>query len=208
MGLIEEVVNEVRNQWGIAKKQNPKQPICNLKIELNGWQGNYTDFSSFMSTANKLRILGKFEGEFRLLLDGSLINASPNPMFHSYSATLHLEEVSRLDFEQGFKTRPFRYLGLPHIHLKDNGYIFGSITPDSFGELKPTKLMCSPFSRPHYTLEGLYDSLPNEKMNTKITALQKELLERTGYVFESVALRKDTRLKLLEHQYRRKVSNQ
>ena len=61
---------------------------------------------------------------------------------------------------------------------------------------------------PRYTLDGLYSILPNEKMNTRIKALRGALQQHANYQLESIAKRKETRLKLFENAYRRKVSGQ
>jgi hypothetical protein len=143
-----------------------------------------------------------------LLLDGSLLCSSLDNRLHTYSAEIDLEEVdfSFLKIPDTLEMRPYRHYGLPHLHLGPR-MVIADIDPASFEESKPLRLMCSPFSRPHYTLKGLYDSLPNERMHTRIDALKDELARRNGYSFESIVTSGKTKLKLLENLYRRKVSS-
>jgi hypothetical protein len=210
MGLINDLVNAVREEWDLPKLErvNPKQQVCNLHIDINGWQRTYRnlDYQTFLSNSKKLGVLGKFRGDFRLLMDGSLIPSIPDEGFHSYGAEIDLDEVYKINFSTT-KFGPLRYLGLPHLHFVPGGEIVGHIHPDSLEDRSELKLTSCPFSRPHYTLKGLYNSLEDEKFNTKINALRDEL-GRGGYVDNSIANRKQTKLKLLENRYRRKVSNQ
>jgi len=211
MGFIGELTEVVKTELGLPKKPDPKQPICNLHIDINGWQRTYNDadWGEFTSNANRLRVLGKFRGDFRLLRDGSLVYASPDSRFHSYNAEIDLEEVSgALERPDTFEMRPYRMYNLPHIHKVPGGEILGNVHPDSLEELGPMKLMCSFFSRPHYTLKGFYDSLSDGKMHTRINALITELARRRGYSFDSIAVHGKTKLKLLESRYRKDISNQ
>jgi hypothetical protein len=77
-----------------------------------------------------------------------------------------------------------------------------------FFENGTLKFSSIPFSRPHYTLDGLYSTLGNDRMNAKINALQQELLGRVGYRDESICSKNHTRLKLLESKYKKLVSDQ
>ncbi len=59
------------------------------------------------------------------------------------------------------------------------------------------------------TLDGLYSTLKNERQNTRIGAILSELEKRDDkFSFDSIATKKETRLKLLERQYQQRISNQ
>ena len=208
MKFLDDFIDAVRQELGLPKKVNLKEPICNLKIDLTGWQKNYSSLIDFVNLSEKMNVLSKFYGDFRLLRDGSLVRSPLDSRFHTHEVELDLRENFRYNFPDTFEMRPFRDYNPPHLHFKNNGKILGDISPDSFDDIETTKLSCSPFSKPHYTLNGLYFTLPDMKMNTKIEALQKEILYKTGYKSESIATRKETRLKVLENTYKRKISDQ
>lgn len=207
MSLIQKIVEAVREEGDVFNPTDSNQPICNLHIDIKGWQRTYTDldFREFLSNAYKLRVLGKFAGDFTLLLNGSLSQRFTEGL-HKHNGEIDLYRVHNLNFPDNFEMRPFRFCGLPPIH-SENGRIFGNIHPDSLRELQPLKLTCSPFSKPHYTLEGLYTKT-GEDIDKRIETLENELLVRKGYQIQSIAENPKLKIKFLEKKYRELVSNQ
>ena len=162
-----------------------------MHIDIIGWKREYLNLTHFLNTAEKATVLREIQGNHILLRNGVLCPNSHDYKLHTYFGEVDLEE----DYT------------FPHIHLSD-GFTLGDIDPESFKESTKPRLRGILFSRPHYTLEGLYSTLPNERINTRINAMQKELFERKGYLFESIVTRKAAKLKLLENAYKRIISNQ
>ena len=215
--LLKSARDEARLQAGKPVTLDPKQPICNLDITITGWEGKYGEENraEFLSKSNKLRKLGRFAGDYTLLRDGTFKLGSTKGL-HRYSGEIDLNETFNLNVPDNFEMRPFYNYNLPHVHITGDsgyfhsGYMLGHISPESLTDkLNPLKFQeNAPLSMPHYTLEGIYYMLDNSKMSTKINAIQKELLEKKGYEFNSIATKKETRVKLLELKYRQLISNQ
>ncbi|MFH1248797.1 MAG: hypothetical protein V1660_01455 [archaeon] len=113
---------------------------------------------------------------------------------HTYHGTIDLDDLG-----EG-----------PHIHFNEKkgiDYVVdsneGIFLKDVMGDAKYAEKIS-----PIYTLGGLYHSLPNNRMNTRIEALKDTLFAHARYEFDSIAKRKETVLKLLEHKYREFVSDQ
>jgi hypothetical protein len=177
-----------------------------LNIYFTGWEGVYSDLSHFKNIAKKVEILEPFLGEKTLLLDGSL-SSGFNVKLHKFDLEFDLREGYNVDgtFYINSKWESFQYYNLPHAHFEGGTVI--SVSPQFFMKKIP-QFMDGAFSRPYYALRGLYSTLPNEKLNTRINALRQELLIRKGYHEDSIAIRKETMIKLLENKYRKLISNQ
>lgn len=209
MGFVRDLKNAIRQELGMPEIRDLKQPISNLDIALTGWQGDYShsDYAKFSNTSKVFNELKRFNGKFTILRDGTLI-PSLNSKLHTYYGKLDINEGNINRGPDTIENSPYRYYNLPTIELTKEGYTF-EIHPDCFYNKKMLKLRDYNFlSRPHYTLEGLYDSLPSPKMSNKINALEEELLKRRGIKNESIVRRKLTKLKLLENKYRKFVSDQ
>ena len=196
MDLIENIKKAYRQEWGIREPADPKQPICNLSIEVVGWEGNYPKdmMAAFLDMANRLEVLGKFHGKYRLLRDGDLVRYLSDGNYHTYSATLNLcEPTSNLSVSSV----------RPHLHLKGHSSDFAYVRPELF------KVFLPPMSiNPHYTLKGLYSQLPDKKISTRIAALEEELEERIGFEYEGIMSSPEAKLKFLEYQYKKQISDQ
>lgn len=196
-GIIDTVLN---HPLGIKE-----YPIFNVGISIDGWQGPFKYMGEFDSMHKKKQQAREFySGRFMVMNTGRIARGGKTGL-HTRKGTVHLDEPNPL----------------PHVHYKDGGiddisfkdgcaYIdnIHDIFCDAANSDKENAEMLEKALKPTYTLEGLYSTLPDQKMNTRITALEQQLKEKRDFAFQSIAKRKETRLKLLEHQYRRKISGQ
>ena len=182
----------------VVPKLRGDEPLCNVHISLNDWQGPFKDEDIFEIIAKRYNDAKKnFAGKRKLLRNGEL-NLGSDSRLHTRKGSVDLYA-----------------LGQPHVHFDDGGlqYIEGPTAMFGPVTLNSNRKYWESFSDedrrlPWYTLNGLYSTLPNERMSTRIQVLEKHLKHHACYNFESIARRKETRLKLLENAYRRLVSNQ
>ena len=165
------------------KSENIEVPLFNINIALKGWKGPFKDIAHFELIADRERDRRNCNGDFYVLSGGRLLKGKKENL-HTFKGDLDLEEYTHVHHNYG-------------IHISDiiskNGDLFFS---HIFG------------TNPVYTLQGLYNSLPNKKINTKINMLIDALETHTNYKFNSISKRKETKLKILENAYKRLISNQ
>ncbi len=168
-------------------------PIFNLHFEITGWQGPFRDYNEFKDVVDKLNYLRDSSTiAYKILEDGRLVPGSKEGL-HTFHGELDLKGISRmLHFYSENGNLHYIYRGGENLFLAG---IFKN-NKDGINQ------------KPRYTLQGLYATLADNKINTKIRRLEEELKEHKGYEFNSIARHKETRLKLLENAYRRMVSNQ
>lgn len=181
-------------------RESGDEPLYNVDISLNDWQGPFKDKDIFEIIAKRYVDATKnFAGKRKVLRNGKLYSGSDSRL-HTRKGSVNLYE-----------------LGQPHVHFDDGGlqYVegplaaFGGVTLDSTRKYWDDREFLGGDKRlPWYTLSGLYSTLPNEKISTRINALEEHLKHHANFDFGSIAKRKETRLKLLENAYRRLVSNQ
>ncbi|MBU2616259.1 MAG: hypothetical protein KKC19_04105 [Nanoarchaeota archaeon] len=165
------------------------RPVFNIDIGVDGWQGPFDSLIMLRSTADKTEIAKKyFVGQFHVDNSGRLWRGHEKEL-HTFEGKVNLWEWH--DNES------------PHVHYEGNFndiFIRGGEVKFEHGTV---------IERPIYTLQGLYISLPNDKMNTRINTLEDELKYHAGFEYSgSIAKRKETRLRLLENKYRKMVSDQ
>jgi len=187
------------------KKINSKkelQVLFNVNCELIGWQGPFKDTEKLKRIAKQVEFAEKnYRGKFKILENGELVKGSEKGL-HTYFGEADLDAPK--DLHVHFPGGGFYYIHTCHgktfLEGMREAYQFRKdLEKDNIREhrLQPT-----------YTLSGLYETLSNKRMSTKIKVLTDSLKRQVDYDFESIAAGKDTRLKLLECVYRRKVSNQ
>lgn len=168
------------------KKKTSAKALFNIQFNVVGWERGFRHVDEFRCAARKLEEIGS-ERKFTVYSDGRLVHGLEKGL-HSFCGEIDLRED-----HPRYEIHIHYFKGdVEHISTKGNNLVLKDILVTS----------------PRYTLEGLYSTLPNEKMSTRIGALKTALQEHVGYEFKSIAKRKDTRLKLLENAYRRRVSNQ
>ena len=192
-------------------------PVYNVKIDIKGWNG------PFSSRGQLKRMIGHVD-EARLNYEGFFYVTNSGRLICGYKKGLHTYE-GEVDLSEIHQGR------LPHVHWKGGhiledilikgGKVFFKEEKERYERMKNIilpeevdgKYVLSDKSMQHippiYTLSGLYENLPNEKMNTKIAVLTDEIKKHNpDFEFNSIAKSKELRLKLLENKYRRLVSDQ
>ena len=158
------------------------RPMCNIHIDLTGWNRGYDDIRHFLNVAHDTKKVIGYMGDHTVLENGFLVPGKRSGL-HTYSAEIDVDES----------------VSSPHLHLVGGKVVrLADIT---------LRLEDCIVDKPRYTLSGLYETLPNNQMNTRMRAL-REYLTEVGFQDESIAARKETRLKLLETHYRRLISDQ
>jgi len=182
---------------GKKKSKVAPRALYNVEITLTGWEG---PFESKAEIHRMSSLLKKYEGvgwRSRVLETGELIWGKQKGL-HTYFGKLDVQGV-----------------GFPHVHFKGgemnyiirekhNKIFFSEIVS---GYESRRELGMKPRS-PRYTLQGLYATLPDNKLNTKVRFLEEVLKEHEDYDFESIAKRNEIKVKLLESAYKRMVSSQ
>lgn len=174
-----------------SEDKKGKLPIFNLSTNITGFQGPFKNLNEFLSRSESAKYFKNYIGVFHVCRNGELKHGFINGL-HRYRAEFDLEELTS-------------FSSYKHIH-GDNGKVL-----DIYFKNDKLFLYRVP-SEPIFTLDGLYSILPNQKINTKINAmliiLKDYNREDFGDSLQSIATRKETKLKLLENKYRRIVSNQ
>jgi len=176
-----------------------KVPIFNVHLKITGWEGPFGDYNEFRHVVRGLNYLGDSSTiAYKVMENGKLVPGLREGL-HTYSGEIDLGEMG--------------------LHIHYNG---GGIGPllregDSVFLLDEKMNYENGMKRkPRYTLQGLYETLTDNRMNTKIKRLEEELKEQDKYKFNtnlryqfnSIVKHKETKVKLLENAYRRRVSNQ
>ena len=170
-------------------EKKEEKPLFNIEINIDGQQGPFKSFDYFLYIAKTAdRVSKNYIGSFSVTDNRRLIRCVTKGL-HTYRGEIDLEETPAFGV---YHVHHHHGIGVSDI-IHENGNIFLSHIFDE---------------EPIYTLQGLYNSLPNQKINTKINALLGSLENHTNYEFNSIATKKETRLKLLENAYRRLISNQ
>jgi len=156
-------------------------PICNLNIKLIGWEGPFNNIKYFFTIAKEAESLKSLQ-KSHVDSNGKLFFGNV-PGLHIFNATLTIDVPGYL-----------------HIHYGKHGNISeltknaGDVYLDGFGK------------HPFFTLEKLYENLPNQKINTKISALVEEIKKHSSYDIEQFLndslSKKGTKVKLLEQKYK------
>ena len=174
----------LRNLRG-KKKQQPKPtpvPAFNIVIDIEGWEGPFDSLEEFEGMAHKVSIAeSQYVGQFHVLSSSRLSHGFKEGV-HTYKGEVDLRDQP-IHVHYGHR--------IDDIYFTSEGTFFG----------RRDRV-------PKYTLQGLYKTLPNDKTSTRISALRSTLESRVGYKFDSIATRKEVQLRLLENQYRRRISDQ
>ena len=163
-------------------------PVCNFNIKLKGWEGPFQNLEHFLIVSERVKSLKNINGQHVLGSEGLLYKGKYGGL-HNFEAELDLEAPDYV-----------------HIHYGPNGGILDvnrkgeSFCLRGFGDI------------PRYTLRHLYKTLPNQKRNTKRSAIAGQIKSHSSYeidkFLEDSLSREETKLKLLEQKYRTFVSNQ
>jgi hypothetical protein len=177
--------------FGFVKKKAVQQPeeiaLFNVYIHLDGLEGPFhcKNKSELLEKAFRInRILNrKPNGNYYVMNSGRLFRGSKD--------NLLTREGSMNEWE------------FDHLHYKGSGAI-EDIKMDKWGDFHFSR---REYTQPLYTLQGLYETLPNLKANTKIKAMEKVFAVYSyenidEFLLGSLAKNKRTRLKLVENKYR------
>ena len=195
---------------GLLKKEKKlARPLFNLTITLSGWQGPFKNtwelryMAEVVARAEKL-----YAGDFHVTEDSKL-NRKHMQGLHICRGVVDLRELYPLEDA--------------HVHFDDELVLGNSRSLEYITVIKEGVFFEHPLDLelerryadityvrrcPVYTLQGLYETLPDDKVNTKIAALAEALEQHRGYTFSSASRNKTLVLKLLENKYRHMVSNQ
>jgi len=173
----------------LLKENKPAISLFNIQFDVNGWEGPFSDVNEFRHVSKQLEKI-KSARAFIVANNGILTHGTKEGLHTFYGEIDLRESYLHFHYSSGMADRIVKEgddLVLEYLAInKKNGVE----------------------SSPRYTLDKLYSTLSNEKMSTKIGALREALQQHANYRSESIAKRKNTRLKLLENAYRRKVSDQ
>ena len=165
-------------------KSKEETPLFNLLIKLEGWRGPFKDFNSFLYIAELARFNSHLEGKCYVMPNGEIKKGSVGGL-HTFEAYIDLYAKN-------------------HIHYGKRGRVLPLQNPVT---IDPKDLPKSP----KYTLNGLYEVYSAKGMcmglDTKIAILSHKINPESE-MFNSIAKRKITKLKLLENAYRREISDQ
>jgi len=180
-----------------------EKALFNLEIDIDGWQGPFKDTFDFRYIAEKFaQAEQNYKGTFYVTESGKLERGNKEGL-HTYKGIVYLSHI------YPFENPHVHYSkgrGLDYLCISKEGVFLEDIKKDRAIDKRIPSIAIN--QKPIYTLKGLYASLPDQKMSTKINALRTELKAHRLYEFESIATGKETRLKLLEHKYREMISNQ
>ncbi len=167
-------------------------PLFNLSVELSGWRGPFREVYSFLGTAKNAMKYEKLIGVNNITAEGRIISGQERGL-HTFKAEINVALIPS------------------HIELffpvPESKRIPGVLTLVSATEVRREDLPLSPV----YTLEGLYATLANQEVDSKLEILSRELslseeeksvVRDFGEDFLPIALR------TLENRYRKEISNQ
>ena len=172
-----------------------QESLFNLNIKLEGWKGPFDDFDqlermaglvkSFNEAGDKFRVVRQDDGKGRL-------HKGYEEGLVTYMGKIDLnEKISdiHVHYRLNGTGRGFNRIFIEKIFNEDNGFFL-----DDAGV------------NPRYTLEGLYGTLKDERINTKINALVGELEKHASFdssvILNTKERKKETKLKLLENKYK------
>jgi len=167
--------------------------LLNIKINARKdfFKGPFSSIAELKKAYEQVRNLEFFLGDFTLLSSGELVRG----------------------FEKGLHTRVREIdenLGGREYHLHDMGHA-GILYISKKGKKLVTEYYpTNSDGIPIQTLNGLYDGLPNQEIETKIKAVKQEIHKRGYYEIltranENIAKSNDLKLKLLENTYKREI---
>ena len=186
-------------------------PYMNLKLRIAGREHHNEVHALFPQTLARTQFcldhLGKdptpfFESaDYQIDQKGVLRKAyNHDTRLHVYEGIIDVNQPHRLGLKEGWEI-DFHDVGgnLRTLHLSSQKKKF------AIGKI-------SGRSRT-FTLNGLYDGLPNDRMNTRYGAITDELVKHDAqagldFLGASISKRKDARLRLAEMQYRKYISDQ
>ena len=169
----------------VPSKTKTEVPLYNVDISFREWKGPFRNIREFEHIAKIFTRIEGLKGSFFVTNEGRLVIGSQQGL-HTYKANIDLTQPN-------------------HVHIEEK--------LPSYLEYKNEKIFLdayyqTPNNKPVYTLNGLYETLENNKLNTKIKALEDNLKNHKDYDFNSITRPKEIRLKLLENAYRRLISDQ
>jgi hypothetical protein len=175
-------------------KEKESVPLFNLNLKLDDWKGPFDSFSIFLRTADLAKTFSRLHDQkFHILshkYGGELASGNKEGL-HTYNGTIGLYEYN-----------------IDHIHYGTNGK---HDKMSKFDIREGDKFILDAVGiNPIYTLEGLYTTLEDEKMTTKIRSLSGELEKHTSFdpneiLKNHLKRTKETKLKLLENKYKNLV---
>jgi len=173
------------------KKSKKNDYIFNLNLEIDGWQGPFSNLHGFLRIAEEIKPFERYSKSF-VRQDGRLF-VGQIPGLHTYQGHWTLPE-DHIHFDSGQDRRFMLDIFFSH------GDIF--LTDKRF-EVKP-----------HYTLEGLYNNLDSNDISKRIDSLVTNLKYLASYEANNLIRKfdgetnKSKLLNSLEKKYVELVSNQ
>jgi len=170
--------------------------ILNLKLSLGEWdKGPFSNPEELKRACKKVIDIEPFLGDFMLMNSGELKRGHRKGL-HTKCKSIDVKSFLDEDYHLHGGPREVTYL------FKKGKKIVTEDYPQKSHNLHPV-----------YTLGGLYEILPNQKYTTKVNAIRNQL-EEHGYNEElehfdnSLVENKRLKFLLLEHLYKRTISNQ
>lgn len=180
----------------LTKKKKDLKVLYNVNIKLTEFL-NVKNLHDFYVLSNLVDRVKDLEGSFYVLETGELIRGKKDGL-HTFSGELDVCDVGRLPHVH-YKEKPFNYV------LRDNGKPFFEEVKEVFEISKEVDLEQR---NPVYTLEGLYNTLEDNRGQTRLNALVDVLKKQAKYDFNSIATNERIKIFLLENAYKRKISDQ
>jgi hypothetical protein len=160
-----------------------KSPIAlfNLSIKLDGWQGPFKHFNYFLDIARIAEEYSHLKGDHYVTSNGE-IKCGKMENLHTFEAEIDLTQKDHIHYGKRFHILPL---------------------------YSPSMISFEGLYSPVYTLKGLYETIPRimRNINSKIERLSQEF-DPKDKIFNSIAKKSKTKLKLLENKYRREISDQ
>ena len=169
--------------------------IANIKINPGDWpQGPFPNINDLKNAYTRVQNLEFFLGNFIIFNSGELKRGSEKGL-HTIVKTMDATLWNGDYHLHGMGIKGILYLRKKGKKLVTENY------PRCFSD------------NPHYTLSGLYGTLPNQEIGTKIKAIKQELHKRDYHKIltqfnHSISKNNKLRLKLLENLYKREISDQ
>jgi hypothetical protein len=182
--------------FGFKKGKKKSLDVFNISFSISGYHGPFRDFYDFFSRAEIASKVKPYVGNFHVNNNGEVKPGFINGL-HTLNADFDLDE---------FRSSSGILGGISMHHIPYNSEQYSGILDVLVSSEK--MLFLDVRGNPIYTLDGLYSTLPNNKINTRINAINQCLEYFDNPLDNSIATRKETKLKIAENLYRRKVSNQ
>jgi hypothetical protein len=168
-----------------GEEEKPEEPLFNISINLRNWQGPFKDINYFLIVEKTVSQFSLYHGKESHVCKDGRVSLGHIEGLHTFVGDIDFPEADHLHYGRNISEFEFRNNNLFLTNIGKN---------------------------PIYTIEGLYSTLSNNKINTKLKALSDVLKLSTPSQYktfsESISTRKETRLKLLENIYRKNISNQ